>query len=68
MPRTGRLMGAAEIGARLGVGETRAKYYIALPTWPATYDELAMGRVWWAADVEAWIAKHRPDLNADGDE
>jgi prophage regulatory protein len=57
MPRTGRLMGAAEIAARLRVGETRAKHYTSLPTWPATYDELAMGRVWATEDVEAWIVE-----------
>ena len=67
MPRTGRLMGAAEIMRRLGVGETRLKHYLARPDWPATYDELTMGRVWWAADVEAWIREHRPDLNDSDD-
>ncbi|PRX23699.1 hypothetical protein CLV67_103448 [Actinoplanes italicus] len=61
-------MGAAEIAARLRVGETRAKHYTSLPTWPATYDELAMGRVWATEDVEAWIVEHRPDLNEDADE
>jgi prophage regulatory protein len=60
-------MGAAEIMQRLRIGETRLKYYLALPTWPATYDELVMGRVWWAADVEAWVHEHRPDLNEDAD-
>lgn len=58
-------MGAAEIGARLRVGETRAKHYTSLPTWPPTYDELAMGRVWAAEDVEAWIREHRPELAQD---
>lgn len=63
MPRTGRLMGAAEIMRRLGIGETRLRYYLALPTWPATFDEPIAGRMWLTTDIEAWIAEHRPDLN-----
>jgi prophage regulatory protein len=61
-------MGAAEIMQRLRVGETRLKHYLAQPTWPPTYDELVMGRVWLAADIDAWIAEHRPDLLEDADE
>lgn len=61
-------MGAAEIMRRLRVGETRLKYYLALPTWPATYDELATGRIWATEDVERWITEHRPDLNEQADE
>ena len=60
--RTGKLMAAAEIGRRLGVGRTRVKHYIALGSWPAPFDRLDVGRVWLTADVEAWIAIHRPDL------
>jgi hypothetical protein len=56
-------MGAAEIMRRFGIGETRLKYYLALPTWPDTFDEPAAGRMWLTADVEAWITEHRPDLN-----
>jgi hypothetical protein len=58
-------MGAAEIMQRLRIGETRLKYYLALPSWPATYDELTMGRVWATEDVERWIVKHRPELLED---
>lgn len=62
-------MGAAEIMQRLRIGETRLKHYLALPSWPATYDELVMGRVWLTTDVEAWVREHRPDLLDDeGDE
>jgi prophage regulatory protein len=63
MPRTGRLMGAAEIMRRLGIGETRLKHYLALDSWPPTFDEIGAGRIWLTADVEAWIAEYRPDLN-----
>lgn len=55
-------MGAAEIMLRLRIRETRLKYYLALPTWPATFDEPAAGRMWLTKDIEAWIAKYRPDL------
>lgn len=55
-------MGAAEIMQRLRIGETRLKHYLAQPTWPPTYDELTMGRVWATVDVEAWVREHRPDL------
>lgn len=56
------LMGAREIEARLGVSRQRVQQLIARPDWPAPYDELAMGKVWRKADVEAWIRDHRPDL------
>lgn len=58
-------MGAAEIMQRLRIGETRLKHYLARDNWPPTYDELVMGRVWLAADIEAWIVEHRPDLLED---
>lgn len=55
-------MGAAEIMQRLRIGETRLKHYLALPTWPPTYDELTMGRVWATEDIERWIVENRPEL------
>ncbi|MBB4755284.1 DNA-binding protein [Actinoplanes lobatus] len=58
-------MGAAEIMRRLRIGETRLKHYLALASWPATYDELTMGRVWAAEDIERWIQEHRADLAED---
>lgn len=60
--RTGKLMAAAEIGRRLGVGRTRVKHYLARPDWPAPHDRLDVGRIWLADDIEQWIAAHRPDL------
>lgn len=54
------LMGAAEIAARLGVSRQRVQQLINRSDWPEPYDELAMGKVWLIAAVEAWIAEHRP--------
>ncbi len=54
-------MGAREIEERLGVSRQRVQQLVSRPDWPAPYDELAMGKVWRIADVEAWIREHRPD-------
>lgn len=54
------LMGASEIGDRLGVSRQRVQQLIARPDWPQPYDEIAMGKVWRIEDVEAWIREHRP--------
>lgn len=55
-------MGAAEIQARLGVSRQWAYELIARRNFPEPYATLAMGSVWAATDVEAWIRQHRPDL------
>lgn len=60
-----RLMGAFEIGERLGVGRSRAHAITRDRDFPAAYQKLAMGSVWDARDVEAWIKVHRPDLAED---
>lgn len=57
-----RLMGAAEIGQRLGVGRSRAHAITRDRNFPEPYQTLAMGSVWDARDVEAWVRKHRPEL------
>ncbi len=38
------------------------------PSFPKPYQELRGMRVWLRADVEAWIAEHRPPRPTDGDE
>jgi prophage regulatory protein len=58
-------MAMAEIGRRLGVSRTRTKALIARPDFPAPHDVLDVGRIWLAADIERWIAEHRPDLLED---
>lgn len=56
------LMGAGEIGDRLGVSRQRVQQLIVRPNFPVPYDELQMGKVWRIEDVEAWIREHRKDL------
>ena len=57
-------MGSAEIGKRLG-GISRERVYQLTQrrTFPEPYQRLAMGNVWLADDVEAWIRERRPELN-----
>ncbi|GAB3811933.1 helix-turn-helix transcriptional regulator [Micromonospora zhanjiangensis] len=59
-----RLMGSQEIRDRLG-GISRQRVYQITNhrSFPEPVAELAMGKVWDADDVEAWIAKHRPDTD-----
>jgi prophage regulatory protein len=58
----GRLMGAAEIGMRLGgVSRQRVQQIVSRPDFPEPEESLAMGKVWDAGKVEEWIREHRPD-------
>jgi prophage regulatory protein len=63
--RTGKLMGADEIGRRLGVGRSRVQQLINRKGFPDPFDELAMGKVWLTEDVETWIRERRPNLAED---
>jgi prophage regulatory protein len=56
-------MGAAEIAVRLGVTRQRAYQITSRRDFPEPLAHLAMGQVWDTADVEAWIAVRRPELN-----
>lgn len=60
-----RFMGASEIGQRLGVGRSRAHAITRDRDFPAPYQTLAMGSIWDARDVEAWIRDNRPELAED---
>jgi prophage regulatory protein len=60
-----RFVGSREIQQRLGVSRQRVQQLIARPDWPAPYEVLAMGKIWLRADVEIWIARHRPGLPAE---
>ena len=57
-------MGAVEIRQRLG-GISRQRVYqlTQRSDWPAPYDVLIHGKVWWRADIEAWIKRHRPKID-----
>jgi len=56
----GPVAGTAEIADRLGVSRQRVQQLIGRPDWPEPFVVLAMGKVWWTKDVEAWIRDHRP--------
>jgi predicted DNA-binding transcriptional regulator AlpA len=58
-------MGAAEIQARLGISRQRTYILINRRDFPAPAQVLAMGQVWDAEVVEAWIREHRPELAED---
>ncbi|WP_436536079.1 helix-turn-helix transcriptional regulator [Actinoplanes sp. HUAS TT8] len=49
------LMGSREIAERLGLCRQRIQQLADRPDFPAPYQELRMGRVWWRSDVETWI-------------
>ena len=55
------LMGAAEIGARLGVSRQRVQQLVSRPDFPAPVVVLGMGKVWETEAVEKWIKDHRPE-------
>ena len=48
------LMGAAEVGAYLGVSRQRVDQLIYTEGFPAPTVVLASGRVRWTKDIEAW--------------
>src|SRR5439155_106649 len=54
------LMGAAEIGRRLGLSRQRVQQLLRRPDFPTPDVDLAMGKVWRTEDVEEWIRVHRP--------
>ncbi|MEV6348581.1 DNA-binding protein [Actinoplanes sp. NPDC051851] len=58
-----RVMGAAEIAERLKVTRQRAYQITARRDFPEPLATLAMGQVWLADDVEAWIRTNRPHLD-----
>lgn len=55
-------MGQQEIRDRLGYSRQHTANLIGQKGFPDPAYELAMGRIWLAEDVEAWIREHRPDL------
>jgi prophage regulatory protein len=63
-----KLMGTAEIRERLRISRERAYQLVNRRDFPAPYQRLAMGQVWDAEDVEAWIRENRPHLNDAEDE
>lgn len=56
------VMGTAEIAQRLGVSKSRANQIVRERDFPEAAVRLTMGPIWMTADVEAWIARRRPQL------
>ncbi|WP_030443155.1 helix-turn-helix transcriptional regulator [Actinoplanes subtropicus] len=54
------VLGCHEIAVRLGVSRSWANQLVRLKTFPDPVAHLAIGRIWDAEDVEAWIREHRP--------
>jgi predicted DNA-binding transcriptional regulator AlpA len=52
------LMGPAEIAALFNVSRQRVTQLIAKPDFPTPVADLAMGKVWQAADVREWGKKN----------
>lgn len=62
MTKQQQLMGVKEIQKRLRLSRQRIQQLAEQPDFPAPpYDELAMGQVWLARDIEAWIKIYRPE-------
>lgn len=53
-------MGVAEVAARLGVTRSRAAQIVRERGFPEPAARLTGMDIWETADVEAWIAAHRP--------
>lgn len=58
-----KLMGAAEVCERLGIGRTRLRELMRRPTFPQPLKKLTAGYVWDGDQVERWIAEHRPPVD-----
>jgi len=58
-----KLVGAHEIREMLGgISKQRVYQITGRRGFPLPVAELAQGKVWNRADVEAWIREHRPEL------
>jgi prophage regulatory protein len=58
-------MGQQEIRDRLGYSRQHTAMIVGQKGFPDPAYELAMGRIWLADDVEAWISANRPALAED---
>lgn len=51
------LVGAWEIANRLGLSRQRVQQLADGDGFPEPFQQLRMGRIWWAHDIEDWIAR-----------
>ncbi len=70
MIAVGDLVGAAEIGEMFGgISRQRVQQIVNRKDFPAPFDELRMGKVWWRKDVVAWAtARGRALITSDEDD
>jgi predicted DNA-binding transcriptional regulator AlpA len=54
------LMGMGEVALLLGMDARRAYAITKRRDFPTPAAQVTGGRIWLAADIEAWIAEHRP--------
>jgi predicted DNA-binding transcriptional regulator AlpA len=64
-PEPLRLVGAHEIRGMLGVSRQRVYQLVKRSDFPRPVAELAQGKVWTLADIEAWIGRYRAGTGAD---
>jgi predicted DNA-binding transcriptional regulator AlpA len=57
-----RLMGAAELCARLGVSRQRTYKIAERPDFPEPVARLRQGTIWSSDDIDEWIRIHRRPL------
>jgi predicted DNA-binding transcriptional regulator AlpA len=57
------LMGTAEIRQRLGLSKQRVHQIVNQKGFPDPVARVSGITIWLTADVEAWIAAHRPKLD-----
>lgn len=55
-----RIMGAAEVRDRLGIGRTRLVELMRRASFPQPIKKLSAGYIWDGDEIEQWIAEHRP--------
>jgi predicted DNA-binding transcriptional regulator AlpA len=63
-----RLMGQTEIAERTGWSRQRTYIITGRREFPAPRWTLAMGKIWWADDVEQWLRENRPDLTEEAEQ
>ncbi|GIF04636.1 helix-turn-helix transcriptional regulator [Actinoplanes siamensis] len=61
-----RLVGAREIAVRLGLSRQRIQQLADRDDFPVPFQELTMGRVWWAHEVEEWIRRRQTGQSSCG--
>lgn len=59
LDQSNRVVSISEIAERFNVAKSTVHLWTAHEHWPREVAELATGRVWRLADIEAWTREHR---------